>query len=1115
MAEPTKYERSYGFADYQANNPSRPLPGPEVDRELDDIANSLDETIDALADIRRADGALQNGIVTRDSLAPGVFGMGEGDRATEAADRAEDAADRSEAAADRAEAVADMVAFTRARFVFDGDGTATPITLPITVDDTKQVTVVVGKMEMTNGIDYTVSGDRVTPLGPDDGGAMDVWPKGTKNIVVQVDRALDLAVITTDDVTHDGELLSGVLDDLVRRSDMPNVFRIEDYLHKDDLAAAQAGDNASQNGSRVTAAIRQCLEDGVAALFAADGASVVVSFPPGVYRINDRLMSDAFHNILWNGGNTRSRLTFDTSGSVTFRIQGWVPGRASMRTDGIYAGSTHIAPHAVFEWFQRSGFQNFSGMNGKWFIEGANNTGADPIGWYFYRLNATQIGGEIECRNLRNRNFVFDSIFNSKVDYARSATGGLMLTECGSTGLLPNDTVAGTVRTGLRYTVSGTTLTINTMVYDSDGPSYAYTPYSVFTADHVGKWIALDRQGVDNLLGDDIDDSNEGGVARRSARWFQIASVTDGSTVELTEAPPYQTSTGQWVPHARTFSFEVLKVSVTAGSTAATLSMPVSQSLVGLEVVIPGAGYDGGPSRLPDLVAMVTAHSNTSITLSHAALISKSDVPFVTAPQVSLSSLSHTALLGTSRKCDDMHFGRLWCESGTAPALPLHIHSTTNVTLGDESKLHGSSLNTPNFGANFACVMGGDIGARLAGRFTHSRHSPRFGMFYITGDRAEIKLDGELSSWTADSGSAIWYLDPANVATTRIWDIYYNASDYAYGFPQVAGGQVFERGGVNWTPGRIKAGASQRSPRGERPSWPQAALPAVRAPAVGSLYSDAVSAVARGWVPDDGVVYQIGGRGFLGDSTSTDIVGLPGMRTWGHGYVSAGSAITIEERHNGQYISLPAGATVTLPSGLYPGFSVTLASPVSATSVCTLVPGGSDTVRRDAFVWPGEVVMLVYDGSGWHRNILNGFWNYSAVNAPFLIDLSATATPSGCWRATPSTVQSDKPAHFSGNNLAVEVFQRTSTHVVQRVYQLPTSLGAFERNSTGVNTWTLWRNGGDMPSLSTSQRNSLASVTPGPSNCAIGTTVFANDITTPRLLTWNGANWIDGAGTIV
>jgi hypothetical protein len=70
MPAPRNYVRGYSFAGYQATNPNRPLPGPSLDNELEEIEQSLTETISGLNDIRRADGQLRNGIVGRDALAP-------------------------------------------------------------------------------------------------------------------------------------------------------------------------------------------------------------------------------------------------------------------------------------------------------------------------------------------------------------------------------------------------------------------------------------------------------------------------------------------------------------------------------------------------------------------------------------------------------------------------------------------------------------------------------------------------------------------------------------------------------------------------------------------------------------------------------------------------------------------------------------------------------------------------------------------------------------------------------------------------------------------------------------------------------------------------------------
>jgi hypothetical protein len=94
MADPDGYEPQYDFSNYQATNPSKPLPGHELDVELHNISDAIGGTIDALADIRRPDGALKNNIVTADSLAPSAVAVlgPNGDLTAEALAAAEDAA---------------------------------------------------------------------------------------------------------------------------------------------------------------------------------------------------------------------------------------------------------------------------------------------------------------------------------------------------------------------------------------------------------------------------------------------------------------------------------------------------------------------------------------------------------------------------------------------------------------------------------------------------------------------------------------------------------------------------------------------------------------------------------------------------------------------------------------------------------------------------------------------------------------------------------------------------------------------------------------------------------------------------------------------------------------
>jgi hypothetical protein len=72
MSNPIVYDRDYSFSGFQASNPTEPLPGDEIDGELDSIAASIADIAMKLRNVRRSDGALVNDIVTIDSLSDAV-----------------------------------------------------------------------------------------------------------------------------------------------------------------------------------------------------------------------------------------------------------------------------------------------------------------------------------------------------------------------------------------------------------------------------------------------------------------------------------------------------------------------------------------------------------------------------------------------------------------------------------------------------------------------------------------------------------------------------------------------------------------------------------------------------------------------------------------------------------------------------------------------------------------------------------------------------------------------------------------------------------------------------------------------------------------------------------
>jgi hypothetical protein len=72
MADPNPYIVSYSFSGFQASNPDRPLPAMAIDTQFSDIAAASAEAVAAITSIRRADGGLENMVVTWDSLTSDV-----------------------------------------------------------------------------------------------------------------------------------------------------------------------------------------------------------------------------------------------------------------------------------------------------------------------------------------------------------------------------------------------------------------------------------------------------------------------------------------------------------------------------------------------------------------------------------------------------------------------------------------------------------------------------------------------------------------------------------------------------------------------------------------------------------------------------------------------------------------------------------------------------------------------------------------------------------------------------------------------------------------------------------------------------------------------------------
>lgn len=69
MADPQPFVPGFSYSGFQATDPASPLPAPEVDNDFANVAESTQELVNAVKDVRRSDGKLKTGIVTLDSLA--------------------------------------------------------------------------------------------------------------------------------------------------------------------------------------------------------------------------------------------------------------------------------------------------------------------------------------------------------------------------------------------------------------------------------------------------------------------------------------------------------------------------------------------------------------------------------------------------------------------------------------------------------------------------------------------------------------------------------------------------------------------------------------------------------------------------------------------------------------------------------------------------------------------------------------------------------------------------------------------------------------------------------------------------------------------------------------
>jgi hypothetical protein len=126
MAAPVIWRPSTDFSDFEETQPNTPKSGVQLDAQFDDISAAIINHRDVIKDIRRDDGALVNGIVTEDSLAPGLLDtLSSETGATEAAASAAAAAVSAASAAEDASELAIVADLIAANSYYLDDGSIT------------------------------------------------------------------------------------------------------------------------------------------------------------------------------------------------------------------------------------------------------------------------------------------------------------------------------------------------------------------------------------------------------------------------------------------------------------------------------------------------------------------------------------------------------------------------------------------------------------------------------------------------------------------------------------------------------------------------------------------------------------------------------------------------------------------------------------------------------------------------------------------------------------------------------------------------------------------------------------------------------------------------------
>ena len=189
MSQPRDYTRQHDFSDYQTTNPSSPLPGTQVDAELDTLKLTLDDLNTNIGLIQRDDGKLGNLVVHKDAFDAGALALmstgsytPKGNWSAAAAYVVGDLVDFNSstylATTAHTSASAFSTDLSASRWVllanaaisgltfavdkFEGNGSTTAFTLTYTYTGNEAVQVYVNGALRNPGDDYTISGTTLT-----------------------------------------------------------------------------------------------------------------------------------------------------------------------------------------------------------------------------------------------------------------------------------------------------------------------------------------------------------------------------------------------------------------------------------------------------------------------------------------------------------------------------------------------------------------------------------------------------------------------------------------------------------------------------------------------------------------------------------------------------------------------------------------------------------------------------------------------------------------------------------------------------------------------------------------------------------------------------------------